>query len=593
MKRGWMAALAAGVIWANAAGAQDRTWIQVEAQPTLEDAQTRARAYAESFPDVEGYRLGSRWYGIALGPQTPEAAESRLRALRNEGAVPRDSYLTDGSNFREKFWPVEDAAMPAEGQAPAPTAAEAEATEVTESAEPEVTAVTEAETTATTFEETPEEARASEAALNREDRITLQEALQWDGFYTAALDGAFGPGTRAAMRAWQEAKGLEQTGILTTAQRARLLAEWQAAAAAFGFAPVTETEAGIDITLPLGLVSFDHYEPPFAHFTERNGSGLRVILISQPGDREALYGLYDILQGLEIVPPEGERERGERSFTIRAEGARISSHAFAELSQGLIKGYLLVWEPKAAAQAEKVLAQMQASFRPVGNRALDPGMVPMADQMRAGLLSGLELRRPRFSRSGFYVDATGVVATTVDAVQGCGRITLDGLTEAQILASDSTSGIALLRPTVALAPPIVAALQRAPDRIGTEIAVAGYAYEDSLPAPVVTYGTLDAATGLDGEPGLKRLGIATRAGDAGGPVIDGTGAVLGLVLPRVSDGPRVLPQGVEFAASAAVLAQVLEAQGITPSDAPPVGALAPEDLMRKAMGMTVLVSCWD
>ncbi len=585
-----MAALAVGLIWANGAWAQDRVWVQVEAQPTLEDAQNRARAYTEGFPDVEGYRLGSRWYGIALGPQTPEEAEARLRTLRDAGAIPRDSYLTDGSNFREKFWPVEGAATPAEGGAPPPTAADAAAPEA---AEPEATAVTEAVTTATASEETPEEARASEAALNREERITLQEALQWDGFYTAALDGAFGPGTRAAMRAWQEAKGLEPTGILTTAQRARLLAEWQAAAAAFGFAPVTETEAGIDITLPLGLVAFDHYEPPFVHFTDKGGSGLRVILISQPGDREALYGLYDILQGLEIVPPEGERERGERSFTIRAMGARISSYAFAELSQGLIKGYLLVWEPKAAAQAQKVLAQMQASFRPVGNRALDPGMVPMADQMRAGLLSGLELRRPSFSRSGFYVDATGVVATTLDAVQGCGRITLDGLTEAQILASDAASGIALLRPAVALAPPVVAALQRAPDRIGTEIAVAGYAYEDSLPAPVVTYGTLDAATGLDGEPGLKRLGIATRAGDAGGPVIDGTGAVLGLMLPRVSDGPRVLPQGVEFAASAAVLAQVLEAQGITPSDAPPVGALAPEDLMRKAMGMTVLVSCWD
>ena len=40
--------------------------------------------------------------------------------------------------------------------------------------------MTEAVTTASTSEETPEEARASEAALNREERITLQEALQWD-----------------------------------------------------------------------------------------------------------------------------------------------------------------------------------------------------------------------------------------------------------------------------------------------------------------------------------------------------------------------------------------------------------------------------
>ena len=57
-------------------------------------------------------------------------------------------------------------------------------------------------------------------------------------------------------------------------------------------------------------MQFDHYEPPFVHYGERGGSGVRVLLISQPGDQSTLFGLYDILQTLEIVPLDGERERG-------------------------------------------------------------------------------------------------------------------------------------------------------------------------------------------------------------------------------------------------------------------------------------------
>lgn len=600
MKSIWLAGLVAALLGAGMATAQDRAWVQVEAQPTLDEARDRARALAERFEDVEGFRLGSRWYGIVLGPQAPEAARDRLRALRAEGAIPRDSYVTDGSNFREQFWPpappadAPDTAAPAAAQdAPAPQEAQAPPAQDNAAEQAAAGDVAPPIAPALPEDETPEAARAGEQALTRDDRIALQEALQWGGFYTAALDGAFGPGTRAAMRGWQEAKGLEPTGILTTGQRARLLAEWQAEIAAFGFTPVTEAEAGIDITLPLNLVAFDHYEPPFVHFVSRDGSGLRVILISQPGDRTALDGLYDLLQGLEIVPPDGERTRSETGFTIRAEGPRVSSHATASLSQGLIKGFLLVWEPQAAAQAQRVLAQMEASFRPVGNRALDPGMAPMTEAARQGLLSGLELRRPAFSRSGFYVDAAGAVVTVAEAVASCGRVTLDGVTEAEVIATDPATGLALLRPRTALAPPVVAAVQQEPDRVGSEIAVAGYAYEDSLPAAVVTYGRLEAVTGLEGEPGLKRLGISTRPGDAGGPVIDGTGAVLGMLLPRQDSGPRRLPPGVEFAASAEVLAQFLLTQGISAGAALPAGALAPEDLMRKAMGMTVLVGCWE
>ncbi|NEX45542.1 serine protease [Pseudotabrizicola algicola] len=600
----WMMAV---MLWAGLAAAQEQSWVQVEAQPTLAEAQERARAYAAAFPDVVGYRLGSRWYGIALGPYAAAQAAERLAELRRENLIPRDSYVTDGTNFREQFWPEDAQESPAPAETAAGAPAEPEAAPLAPDAPVEVTTlapVAEAETdlgTGTAAEapaaiipdETPAEARRSEAALSPEERADLQRALQWEGFYNAAIDGAFGPGTRSAMAAYQTALGREPTGVLTQRERAVLVENWRADVAEYGFETVTEAEAGIEITLPLGLVQFDHYEPPFVHFAPKEAGGMKVILISQPGDKAALYGLYDILQTLTIIPTTGERSRSERSFEINAQSSTLQSHAFAETRAGLVKGYILVWSPEQAERAGRVLGLMQSSFRPVGNRALDPGMVPMTDAARRGLLAGLDVRRPLLSRSGFYVDASGHVLTTAEAVAGCGRITLDQVTEASVAHVDAETGIALLGPKTPLAPPAIAGFQTESDRIGTEVAVAGYAYEDALPAPVITFGRLEDVQGLNGETGIKRLAIETLPGDAGGPVLDGTGAVLGMLLPRAPDAARLLPQGVEFAASGTVLREVLEGRGITPAAPTAAGALAPEDLSRKALGMTVLVSCWE
>jgi S1-C subfamily serine protease len=220
-------------------------------------------------------------------------------------------------------------------------------------------------------------------------------------------------------------------------------------------------------------------------------------------------------------------------------------------------------------------------------------MVAMDAEVRAGLLAGLEVRRPRFSRSGFFVDAAGTVATTIDAVAECGRVTIDGGTGARVSLNDAASGLALLVPETPLAPAVIAAFQDQPERAGSEIMVSGFSYEDRLPAPVMTFGTLSESTGLEGEPTLKRLAVQALPGDAGGPVLDPAGAVIGMLLPASAGGDRVLPAGVHFALAGAELSRLLTAAGLAPTLAVPEGALPPADLSARGTGMTVLVSCWD
>lgn len=557
--------------------AQDRMWLQIEAQPDLETALDRARAYASLFPDVEGYRLDSGWYGIALGPQDRAAAEARLLDLRAQNLIPIDSFLADGSNHGQRFWPAGAQDAPAVSDQAAQTTA------------PEVVQpLAEAE-------ESLARSRAAEAALGEAERMELQEALQWYGFYSGGIDGAFGRGTRASMAAWQEANGHEATGVLSTAQRQALVEGFLSDRAEFGFEPVIETESGIEITLPMGLIGFDHYEPPFVHYLPRDNSGLRVLLISEPGGASALAGLYDVIQTLEIVPPQGERLLEEDRFTIRGQDDRIETLVHAEVHSGNVKGYLVSWNRADGDRMSRVLPAIAASFRSLGDQVLDPGLVPLSEAVKRGLLAGLEVRHPIRSRSGFFVDAAGTVVTTAEAVQGCGKLMLERTVEASLAHLDSATGIAVLTPATPLAPAAVAQFALQSPRPGSLVALSGYSYEDKLPAPVMTPGVVEETQGLNGEPGLTRLTLAALPGDQGGPVLDGAGDVLGMLVP-VKDGGKQLPEGVTFAASSSVLLATLAAAGLTPPEPQATTTTAqpsPDALAARARGMTVLVSCWE
>lgn len=560
-------------------------WVQVEAQPTLAQAEARARAYASRLPQVAGYAMDTGWYAIVLGPFAPADAAERLAFLRGQGVIPADSYVTDGGRFGQRYWPA--GALPGAATLPGANAAPVPANPVP--ADPVPADPLPADPFAA--DETPAAARAAEAALDAAARRALQEALQWEGHYQGAIDGAFGPGTRASMAEWQGERGFDTTGVLTTRQRETLLAEVAAARAALGLATVTEEEAGISVTLPMALVEFAGYEPPFVQYAPRDESGVRVMLISRRGDAATLATLYDLLQGLEAMPLEGERSLTRSTFRISGRDARHRSHAEAELIGGSIKGFVLVWPADDAARMDRVLAAMQGSFRATSDRTLDAGLGLPSAVAPDLLMQGLDTRKPRRARSGFYVDGRGTVATTAEAVEACGRITIDGGIEARVRLTDA-SGLALLDPAMPLAPPAHATFASTPPRPGSEAAVAGFAYAEVLDAPVMTYGAVADLTGLGGETDLMRLSLPALPGDAGGAILDASGAVTGMLLPR-AEGPRVLPDEVAHALQAGPLVTRLAEAGLAPEPAVPGPSLPAADLTARGVKMAVRVLCWE
>jgi peptidoglycan hydrolase-like protein with peptidoglycan-binding domain len=562
--------------------AEPLVFVQIEAQPSLAEAQARARDYARSLTDVNGFSLGRGWYAIALGPYREDEAARVLQVYRSEGVIARDSYIARPSDFGQQFWPVGatllERATPAPAPMPEPDTA------------PAVAAPAPAPIPAPEPDETLREARASEAQLSREERAALQVAMEWAGVYQGAIDAAFGPGTRNAMAAWQRQNGVEATGVLTTRQRAMLLRQYNAVLEGLGLETVRDAQAGIEMRLPLGVVAFDRHEAPFAHYPASGDLPAQVLLISQPGDRATMSALYDILQTLAIVPETGERRLERDGFTLIGEGSQIVSHTRVWFESGEIKGFTLVWPVGDEERRTRLLAEMEQSFARLPG-TLAPVAAPVSAQ-RVDLVSGLEVRRPKLSRSGFYVDERGAVLTAAEAVAGCGRITLDETHVATVAHLDTDLGIAILRPRETLAPMAFARFQEAAPRLLSRIAVAGYSYEGILGAPSVTFGQISELGGLAGESHLKRLALAALPGDLGGPVVDAGGAVLGMLVPGAPEG-RSLPEGVSFAAGNGALRDVLAKGGITARVTSETGNLSAEALSDRASELTVLVSCWE
>ena len=580
--------------WLHPVLAQDASdevvWVQIEAHSNIEEALERAQAFSSVIPDVNGFTLGRGWFGIVLGPYVRADANRVLQVYRSERVIPRDSFIALTTNLGQQYFPpgadvLQTGTFTAEEQPQAVEAPAAPAATV----EPEPEPAPEPERPAP--DETRQEALRSERALTRAERDQLQIALAWAGYYRGGIDGAFGRGTRGAMQSWQEDNDFEPTGVLTTLQRAALIQQYNAVLDGLGMTLVDDNRAGIQIELPMEIVQLDTYQSPFAQY---NGTGkiegAQVLLISQEGTQNTLFGLYDIMQTLEVVPLDGERSRNSSNFRIVGQNDRIVSETVASLRNGHVKGFTLIWPVGDEERRTRVLERMEASF----NRL--PGVLEStagADEVQAiDLVSGLQIRKPRLSRSGFFVDQAGTVVTTAEAVANCGRITIDEDTEADVRNVDAASGVAVLVPRTELAPLAIAQFSTNRPRINSRVTVAGYSFEGVLNAPSLTDGALSDLQGLGGEETVDRLSIKVLPGDAGGPVLNNRGQIVGMVKSKVETA-RALPEDVTFSADNAALQAVLSAAGVQVETSASETVLDPVDLAAAATGMTVLVSCWD
>ena len=311
-----------------------------------------------------------------------------------------------------------------------------------------------------------------------------------------------------------------------------------------GLETVTDAEAPASRSAcPRGVLGEPVIEPPFVRYEATDGSVAQLILISQPGDLDTLYGLYEIIQTLEVVPTEGPRERGERSFVIEGAG-RDPPHPRRGDARRQRRSRASPWSGRRATRSGSPASCPRSTPRSAAcpasstrRRARPPRIRPWTSSRACRCASR------RATASGFFVDGLGTVVTTAAAVASCERVTIDEATEARGRS----------RPTPRSASPSWSPSRRwppapSPRSRPTRRASTPRSRSRASPTAASSRGPSSASAASptcaasNGEEEVRRLDLAARPGDAGGPVFDAGGAVLGMLLPA-GDGRRGAARG--------------------------------------------------
>ena len=579
----WMALVA------GASAAQDMRWIQIEAQPSLLEAETRARIYAQEFPDTQAHSIGSGWYAITLGPLPEDEADLRMSQLRARAAIPRDSFLATGANYRQRIYPI--------GPAPAAvTAAQTFEAEVIQEEATQVSVVETAESAApeqaspeqsiTVPDETLSQARESEGLLSPDEKMDLQRYLQWAGYYNSTIDASFGRGTRRSMAAWQTDNGHEDTGVLTTAQREKLRAQYFAIFAGLGLETHRDLEAGISIDLPKEVVAFDAYAAPLAHFKSQDASSpAQIFLISAAGNRSDLAAIYGVLPTLSIVPMKIEKSLNKDRFVITGEGTSTRAFITASHKGGEIKGFGLIWPNQNEEQFDRLVAHMRKSFETFPG-TLDPSLSVAINDPETEF--GVAIRKPAFVKSAVFVSDQGHAMTDTSNLENCSALTIGGTYDAEIIARSET-GAGLLSPKSEFNPISYAKLGNAV-RKGDKTFLSSYPYGGRLGLASVTQATVMETTDLSGNAEKFRLDFLAEPGDLGGAVLDQSGNLTGILVSRDDTG-RVLPNNVNFAAATDALASMMQSAGLRLRTGK-TNRLDDVALIASAQNILTPIECW-
>ena len=574
---------------AGASAAQDMHWIQIEAQPSLLEAETRARIYAQEFPDTQAHSIGSGWYAITLGPLPEDKADLRMSQLRARAAIPRDSFLATGANYRQRIYPIGStpaAVTPAQTVEAEVVQEEATQVSVVETAESAASEQASPEQSIYVPDETLSVARASEGLLSREEKMDLQLYLQWAGYYNSTIDASFGRGTRRSMAAWQTDNGHEDTGVLTTAQREQLRAQYFAIFNGLGLETHRDLEAGISIDLPKEVVAFDAYAAPLAHFKSQDASSpAQIFLISAAGNRGDLAAIYGVLPTLSIVPMNIEKSLNKDRFVIT--GAGTSTRAFITASHkgGEIKGFGLIWPNQNEEQFDRLVAHMRKSFETFSG-TLDPSLSVAINDPETEF--GVAIRKPAFVKSAVFVSDQGHAMTDTSNLENCSALTIGGTYDAEIIARSET-GAGLLSPKSEFNPISYAKLGNAV-RKGDKTFLSSYPYGGRLGLASVTQATVIETTDLSGNAEKFRLDLLAEPGDFGGAVLDQSGNLTGILVSQDDTG-RVLPNNVNFAAATDALTSMMQSAGLRLRTGK-TDRLDDVALIASAQNILTPIECW-
>ena len=198
--------------------------------------------------------------------------------------------------------------------------------------------------------------------------------------------------------------------------------------------------------------------------------------------------------------------------------------------------------------------------------------------------------------SGFVVSPRRIV-TNQHVVDDCTSVSVrfgDHTSPAKVVASTSRNDLALLAFTDNIGIPVAV---RAGASLGEDLTVAGFPLAGLLSSDlIVTSGQVNSMAGLGNDPTMLQISAPVQPGNSGGPLLDRSGSVVGVVVSKlnVEQLAKVtgdLAQNVNFAIKPEVLRLFLDTNRVQYRTAAMGPRLDGIVLAERARHFTVQVLC--
>ncbi len=199
--------------------------------------------------------------------------------------------------------------------------------------------------------------------------------------------------------------------------------------------------------------------------------------------------------------------------------------------------------------------------------------------------------------TGWYVADGGYLVTNAHVVEGCKRMTLKSGAELNIVDVADGEDLALLRSNSSARPLNIRDTRSV--RLAEDVLVAGFPLGGILSSGInVTVGTVSAQAGMGDDERRFQFTAPVQPGNSGGPVLDMSGNVIGVVVSKlnamsVQDQIGDIPQNVNFGIALSSLLTFLDQNDVAYRRESSADKLDKVDLAELARASTVLLQCYQ
>jgi len=283
-------------------------------------------------------------------------------------------------------------------------------------------------------------------------------------------------------------------------------------------------------------------------------------------------------------------------------GQGAMSRRYAEgigILRDLVQAYM--WNDLRCASVESEDHRVMAvRFRNQLAREMSPNQIAQAEALARDWTPNSDqefgVNKPLLSStgSGTVINRRGDVLTNFHVIDGCSTIKVNGQ-PGQVVAKDPFNDLAVIRAQIEAEPGLFRKNESV--EVGESVIAVGYPYQGLLTSDLqAAAGEVSGSAGVGGDTRYVQISAPVNPGNSGGPLLDSSGNLVGVVSARLDDGAVAqatgsLPQNVNFALRNDTVLSFLRTNKIEYSEARSWWKKDGPEIVMIAREFTVLVEC--